>query len=118
MPGAASRLVLLVACVGVGVACALLGERRVQRPSGADVATEAQKAPATPEPAKPIAQGTTPPEDRIRFPRVPGNLREPGASEPAGRRVLGPEEYELREYVDLTARVSPYPARVNGALWL
>jgi hypothetical protein len=80
---------------------------------GAGCGERRESVPA-PEPKAQIAE----PSLEIRFPRVPGDHEEPAALPPAEPPKLGPEEYDLREYVDLTGRVAPFPARVNGRLWL
>lgn len=125
MPGTAPRVVLLVACFGVGLACVFLGERGGQRspetgaPSGALPARASE--PASRPPVRPV-------DFRVR-PDIPevDSLEEVLEKQWPERRVGDPREnppvqgaitLAMREYVDMSGHVSPTAARVNGMLWL
>jgi hypothetical protein len=128
MPGTTPRVVLLVACLGVGLACVFVGDWRVERRSPASVESAAVPSPA-PEPTS--RHAVRPAPIRVRF---PADIEEVGSpleeqlerqwperrrSDPrANPPVLGAITLAMREYVDMSGHVSPTAARVNGLLWL
>jgi hypothetical protein len=123
MPGTTPRVALLIACLGVGLACVLLGERGGQRSPETGVASEAVPNPAR----EPLTPATRPVTFRVRpdIPEVDSleevlekQWPEPRSDPRANPPVLGAISLAMREYVDMSGNVSAAPARVNGMLWL
>lgn len=112
MRTAGRRTLLLLSCLTLGVAGAVLGERvvppRQEIAPQEEVAREPERQPAQETPK--VTRRFESHLERMarRFPPAP----------PAPAPLTAARGFLLREYVDLTGRISRYPARVNGRLWL
>jgi hypothetical protein len=120
-----TRTLLALACAGLGVAGALLGGRNVPLSPRRSAVEPPFPVILPPRPPTWRPEEPTPRDRRFEaqlerlYREREARRREADPIDPrANPPVASAREFVLREYLDLSARVSRYPARVRGALWL